>query len=494
MDRRIRIFAVVLVGLFALLFLQLNNLQVRQASALSKSPLTPSPDQGQSVWYQDRGAIVTSDGVELAYSTKTSNGYLRKYPEGPLFADITGYYDVTQYAAPLGLEASYNNYLLVHPASAKNLREILTERTGTDTIETTISSKLQHVAAAALGGLEGGVIAIDIKTGAVLAMYSNPTYDPNQLSSYDTSAVAKYFSQLQALGGQSPLVNGVTLQTYHPGSTFKIVTTSAMYDNNETQLLNKVWPPITGTQIQGTNDILHNDDSEVCGGNLAMILAKSCDTAYALIGQQLGPQKLAKEANAFGFNTPPPIDLPAGEVSPANFPAAATFTANDPFTAYSAIGQGNVTETVLQNALVAAAIGDGGTMMTPHLLANVIDEDGHVVDTYRPHVWRQATSATTAAEVRTLMLGVVTSGTAANVGFPASLHVAAKTGTAESGLANCSSTWMTAMAPAGSGDTPQVAVAAVVPVQGAIGCSETGAEVAGPIVAKVLEAAVGSAS
>jgi penicillin-binding protein A len=493
MDRRIRIFAVVLVGLFVLLFVQLNNLQVRQASALSNSPDTPSANPSGKVWEEDRGAIVTSDGVELAYSTNTKNGYLRHYPEGPLFAGITGYYDVTQYAAPLGLESSYNSYLLIHPPNAKNLRQILTERTGTDTIETTVSSKLQHVASAALGSLVGAVVAIDVHTGAVLAMYSNPTYNPNQLSSYNASAVAKYFAQLQSLGGASPLVNGATLQTYHPGSTFKIITTSAIYDNNDTSLEQKVWPYLSGTSLPGTNSILHNYDSEVCGGDLAEALATSCDTAFALIGEALGPDKLASEANAFGFNTPPPIDLPSSEVSPAVFPAAATFTANDPFTAYSAIGQGNVTETVLQNALVASAIGDGGKIMAPHLVENVIDDEGHIVESYKPHVWRQATSASTADQVRTLMLGVATTGTAAGV-FPASLHVAAKTGTAESGTANCSSTWMDAVAPAGPGDTPQVAVSVVVPVQGAIGCSETGAEVAGPIAAKVLEAAVGSAS
>jgi peptidoglycan glycosyltransferase len=202
----------------------------------------------------------------------------------------------------------------------------------------------------------------------------------------------------------------------------------------------------------------------------------------------LGAQNLANEASAFGFNKVPPIDLP-GAVA-AYFPPASTIADNKPATAYSAIGQENVQETPLEDALVAAAIADGGKIMAPHLLERVVSDIGQVVEQYQPHVWLNATSPSTANTVRSLMLGVATHGTAVGV-FPSYLDVAAKTGTAETGISGCSADWMIATGPAGTGQTPKIAVAAVLPAQAGISCSETGAEAAGPIVEKVLAAAGG---
>jgi peptidoglycan glycosyltransferase len=246
---------------------------------------------------------------------------------------------------------------------------------------------------------------------------------------------------------------------------------------------------LSSTELPETNSVLHNFDSERCGGPLATILAVSCDTAYALIGIQLGARNLSLEAAAFGFNKTPPLDLPSGEVDQATFPTYSELEGNSPFVAYSAIGQFDVTETALQDALVAAGIANNGVIMAPHLLSRVVDGDGTPVYTFRPHKWRTATSPTTASQVRTLMLGVVTNGTAATVGFPANLDVAAKTGTAETGATGCSATWLVATAPAGPYDVPTIAVSAVLP-QSAGGCSETGAEVAGPVVRQVLDAAL----
>jgi peptidoglycan glycosyltransferase len=152
-----------------------------------------------------------------------------------------------------------------------------------------------------------------------------------------------------------------------------------------------------------------------------------------------------------------------------------------------------VAETALQDALIAAAVADDGTIMTPHFLSRVVDAAGNVVETYTPHPWLQATSAVTADQVRSLMRGVVTDGTASHVGFPADLDVAAKTGTAQTALSSCSDDWLIATAPAGPGQIPKVAVAAVV-VQPAGYCDGTGAAVAGPIVRAVLLAALGLAS
>jgi peptidoglycan glycosyltransferase len=157
---------------------------------------------------------------------------------------------------------------------------------------------------------------------------------------------------------------------------------------------------------------------------------------------------------------------------------------------YSAIGQKDVKESALMDALIASAVADGGTMMTPHLMAKIVSSSGTVVQSYSPAPWRQATPQVTASSVLALMRGVVNAGTATPVQFPANDHVAAKTGTAETGLSGCSTNWLIATAPADPTDTPTVAVAAVIPYQPGTTCDGTGAEFAGPVVKSVLETAL----
>ena len=160
----------------------------------------------------------------------------------------------------------------------------------------------------------------------------------------------------------------------------------------------------------------------------------------------------------------------------------------------SAIGQENVTATTLQMALVAAGIADNGTIMTPHLLDRVIDDQGSLVKTYQPHPWRRATSPKTAMAVRQLMVGVTGPGGTAQGVFPSSSFppVAAKTGTAQINATGCGTyNWLIATAPAGVGETPSVAVAAIVPIPPGGSCVDTtGAQAAGPVVAAVMAKAL----
>lgn len=493
MDRRIRVLALVLVGCFGLLFLQLNNLQVRQASQLQHSIFQPGKT---TTWYDTpRGEIVSADGAVLAYSTKTPAGYVRHYPYGSLFANVTGYFDAIQESNQYGMEAEYNNFLVEHQSSPGGLGGVLAQHNGTDSVVVTVSLKLQQVAERALGGFVGAIVAIDPRNGNILAMYSNPTYDPNQLATLNAAAVQRYYNSVandrpnSSWGGA--LLNSATAYPIAPGSTFKVITTSAMYDHDPSLLSINV-PYASGISIPGTNLIFHNYAGESCGGVLAVILAVSCDTAYAEIGLRLGAQRLYDEATAFGFNTVPPIDLPSGEVAAATFPSPASFLGNDPAVAYSAIGQENVAETALQNALVASAIGDNGTIMKPHLMASIVSQVGQIVKKYSPATWRRATPTATALSVRSLMVGVTKFGTAAGV-FSPSITVAAKTGTSETGSGNCSADWLIATAPAGPQQVPTVAVAAVLPFQPGLTCSDTGAAAAGPRVAAVVDAALAQA-
>ncbi len=489
MDRRISVLAVLIIACFALIFVQLNNFQVRQATALSNNPLNPSTAPPNELTLP-RGDIISADGVVLAKSVATDDEYgeLRVYPDGSLFAGITGYVDSTAFNVADGLESEYDGYLREHTTPATTLRQILDEQSGTDSITTTVSAKLQAQAAAALGGKLGAVVAIDPTTGAILAMYANPTYDPNKLAVHNYQASEKYYESLDPSSSSSPLVNGADAQIYPPGSTFKVITTSAMFDHDPT-LVTKYVPDASFIPLPDSNQLLHNFADEYCGGNLATILAVSCDTAYGEIGMQLGAANLAAEAKAFGVGSVAPIDLP--NVAKTSFPSAAQLAA-PPYQAYSAIGQFDVAESALQDALVAAAIADGGTIMAPHLLNKVIGPQGQVIKTYQPTIWRHATSETTAAEVRNLMLGVTadSDGTARGV-FPAGIAVAAKTGTAETTTGGCTDDWLIATAPAASGQVPKVAVAAVVlGDQPSLVCEGTGAGQAGPVVSSVLSSAL----
>lgn len=503
MDKRIRVMLMVLVACFGLLFLQLNNIQIRQAPALDVSQYQP----GQTGTNVARGDIVTSDGKIMAESgpsdPNSSLGANRIYPYNDLYADVTGYYDVVDQNST-GLENEYDLYLIRHQPTANSLNGLLTESAGTDTVQTTISSKLQKVAAAAFAPYtEGAVVALDPQTGAILAMYGKPSFNPNKLASHNAAEVASYYNSLNPNSGASPLINLAVGFRIQPGSTFKVITTAAIFDHDQ-KIASQVFPYLSQLTIPESQGPLHNYGGETCGGNLALILAASCDTAYAKVGLELGASNLAQEAKSFGFNQTPPLDIPSNEIATSCFPpvegapynvpscpSAPIGTNNIPGIAYSAIGQENVSESALQDALIAGAIGANGNMMTPHLMHAIVNNEGQVVTTYTPHRWLASTSASTANQVRTLMLGVAAHGTAAGL-FPANLHVAAKTGTAETGSGNCSSTWLMATAPSGPGETPSIAVAAVVPAQAAITCSETGAEVAGPIVAKVIDAYLGT--
>jgi peptidoglycan glycosyltransferase len=215
------------------------------------------------------------------------------------------------------------------------------------------------------------------------------------------------------------------------------------------------------------------------------MLPPSCDTGFALVGLDVGGIALTKAADSYGYNEIPPIDLPGTVAS--NFPAASYFTNHQPELAYSAIGQENVQISVLQNALIAGAIGNGGVEMTPHLLNYVTGPDGSIIKRYKPTVWKTPLTPAEASLINGLMVQVVRSpvGTAEGVGFPADLDVAAKTGTAEVGTGvSDTDDWMIAFAPA---NDPTIAVAAVLPFQAP---SATGALVVGPMMKCLVEGAL----
>jgi len=482
MNKSIRAFGVVVMALFVAMAAQLTNLQVVQAHKLGHDPRNTR--QAIADISRPRGAIQTADGVVLAQSLPSGDPYKfqRVYPQKSLFSFVTGYLSI-RYGAE-GAERTYGDDLSGRklPVRVSDLQHLLDPSQRTANVTLTMSSALQKAAIAALGRRVGAVVALDPRDGSILALTSQPDYDPNELASHSPSLEQAAFKTLTA-DPLHPMQPRVYRESYAPGSTFKVVTASAVYDHKP-DLASKTYPVLNALSLPLTTNQLHNFGGESCGGQLPDLLRLSCDTGFAAVGLDLGPDVLSGEAAQFGFNQAPPLDLPG--VFPARFPPAASFNRALPLLAFSAIGQSNVSATPLQMALVASGIANHGVIMTPHVMKEVRDSEGNVVSSYAPRPWLTATSAPTADQVRTLMVSVVTGGTGTAVAIPG-VTVAAKTGTAEVDAAHTNA-WMIAFAPA---ENPTVAVAAVLPGLTGVGNEVTGGVQAAPIVRAVLVAALG---
>ena len=505
MGKRIRWLGVVMLLCFAVVLVQLTHIQFGEAKRLADS--SNNPKNTTLKYDNERGLILAADGTVLARSVRTPAGssfkFMRQYPGGALFSGVVGYDSL--YYGTAGVEDYYNENLVPHAQPVQSLSQLLNPPPKTtDTVSLTIQPYLQQVAAQSLQNFsgqykDGAVVALDPRTGAVEAMYSSPSFDPNALAdpnvNNETKAGMTDFHSKDTEGFNP----GYPLATFHPfapGSTFKVVTTASVY-NLDPSLSNFTFETAGCTkpnEIPNTNQVVCNDSNtpqtaSACGGTIAEMLPESCDPGYAMLGISLGATNLAEQATLFGWNKRPPIDLGSREVLPSNFPPASSLEPpNQAFLAYSAFGQEDVTATALQNAMVAEGIADNGVVMTPHVMAEIHDSQGRLIRTYQPTRYLQATSAVAAEQVNTLMQSVITSplGTANGV-IDSSLDAAVKTGTAQTTAPDGSSAtndWMIGFAPA---NDPKIAVAVVVPYQEV---SYTGAQVAGPIVNAVMHAAL----
>jgi peptidoglycan glycosyltransferase len=500
MGRRIRWLGVIMVVCLGLVVAQLVNIQLVKAKQLQSSPNNPRIDSQKYV--NPRGTIYAADGTVLADSVKTPPGtntadyhyqYVRQYPQGPLYAGITGY-DSALYYGTAGIEEQYDTYLSPHQQPPQTLSQLLfreQQPLTTDSVTLTVEPSLQNAAEQALTTLppgvnkDGAVVVIQPSTGNVLAMVSNPTFDPNTLVSSSLQAEQlAYFSYTQKdHEGFFPLRPIANRETFPPGSTMKVVTSTAAY-NLKPSLAGFNYP-VQQCQKFSDSNVPLCDQSGPCGGMMTQMLPGSCDPGYAELGVQLGVPIMTKQSELFGYNSVPGIDLPG--TSESVFPTLAPNS--QAFLGQSSIGQYDVQTTALQNAMVAAGIANKGVLMTPHLMSSIHDSQGALVQTYSPKAESTVATAQTAQQVTSLMEGVVASGTASGVGFPSYLCAAVKTGTAQTDpTTGLTDTWMIGFAPA---NNPQVAVAVVVPQQAN---SSDGASVAGPIMKQVLTAAVPQSS
>ena len=484
MNRQVKRLGAALLVLYAALFVQLNVVQVLRADELSEHPANRRRILHD--FSLPRGVIQTADGVVLARSVPSDSVYgrLRQYPEGAAYAHVTGYFSFAFGAD--GAERSYNDALVGRdlPTRVRGLTDLLTDTERTGDLTLTLPDSVQRAAIDALGDRAGAVVALDPRTGAVLALHSFPSFDPNLLVVEDQAAAAEARAALEPDSPTSPLVARSYEQRYFPGSTFKVVTAAAGLVTGEVTATSPSYP-VTGAYVPPlTNRPIRNFGGSTCGGTLPSILQVSCNTAFAQMGVDLGAEAMSEVAHAFGFDTDPPFDLPDPVAS--RFPEPDFFEGNIPLLAQSAIGQNEVQATPLEMALVAAGVANDGVIMEPHVMAEIRDDEGEVVDRYEPTVWRQPIPEGVSDTLTDAMVAVVERGTARNLAIPG-VRVAGKTGTAQLGTdPPRSHAWIIGFAPA---DAPRVAVAVI--VEGQEGSSEqTGGRVAAPIARTVMEAAL----
>jgi penicillin-binding protein A len=486
-DRQIRHLAIAFLALFVVLFAQVNYLQVFAASRLANNPANQRLLLEE--YKVNRGEILARDGRTVLARSRVTEGdlkYLRVYPNGPLYAGVTGYYSVV--FGRYGLEQTENDYLAGRSSDllAQNLvDEILGRDKRGATVVTTIDPKLQRVAKQALGSFPGAVVALAPKTGEVLAMVANPAYDPNALASHDPKAVRAAQKQL-VRDPDKPLLSRATQELFPPGSTFKLVTAAAALQNGMTPETTFDNPPFL--QLPNSTAQLHNFGGEHCFGGvpkltIAQAFQVSCNVVFGEIGLRLGAENLVAQAQAFGFDQQIALETPftSGSIPPATeFANAASFVAT------SAIGQQDVRANPMQMALVAAAIANGGVEMVPHLVKEIRDADGRVVKTIEPTEFGRPISGQTATQLRDMMVSVVEAGTGTAAQIPG-IQVAGKTGTAET-PGGKPHAWFVSFAPA---QNPRIVVAVVVLGGGSLGSEATGGQVAAPIARAVIEAALG---
>jgi peptidoglycan glycosyltransferase len=423
--------------MFVLLLANVNYLQAFEANSLTDKKGNSRAFTAQ--FQNKRGEITTADGTVLAES-KAIGGiykYQRSYPKGEEYAPVTGY--DTLYTST-GVEQA-ENALLNGTSSKLAVRNVIDTITNKPrkgaTVQTTINSKAQNAAWSSLqsSGKSGAVVALNPQTGAILAMASYPSFDPNKLAVLDGTQLNANDAALQKDSNQ-PLLNRAINATYPPGSTFKIITSSTFFNQGKGNPNTEVPAPTSLTLPQSSTKLI-NDNGEVCGnGNTATVdlaFTKSCNTAFANIGIQLGSQNLKTEAEKYGFNNPN-LTVPA-PVSPSNFPLEPASS----FAAMSAIGQKDDTVTPLQEAMISAAIANNGTLMRPYLVQQVQAADLSVVDQATPQPLSQPVSSQVAGEIKGMMLHVVDQpdGTAFafNNAIPG-VQIAGKTGTAQNGVNN----------------------------------------------------------
>ncbi len=491
MNKPIRTIAAFCLVLFLALMVNATYLQYVRADELNER--AGNTRVFNEAYSRERGSIFVGRDTAVSASEPVDDQYeyLRTYPQPFRYAPVTGYFAYAYGASQV--ERSQNAVL-----SGDDDRLFVTrlvdllgnEATRGGNVRLTLDPAAQDAAYAGLdavaGDVEGAVVALDPRTGKVLAMVSSPTYDPNTLSSHDFGAVRKAYDQLNA-DESEPLVNRAVQKTLAPGSTFKLVTAAAALESGRYTSADDLvpgGPTYQLPQTTGESGLIDNE-GRACGSGripFTQAMEQSCNTTFARLAIEVGPEEMLERAEAFGFND----DSYLEDLRPQ---AASVFPeeANAPQAGQTGIGQFEVRATPLQMAMVAAGIANNGVVMRPYVVDEVQSADVEVVETTEPEEYSEAVSAGTAGELTELMVSTVEDGTAAPAAIPG-IQVAGKTGTAQSGVDEVAPyAWFVSFAPA---DDPQVAVAVMIEEADIPRGEIAGGAIGGPIAKAVMEAVI----
>lgn len=494
MNQRIRHLTVALMVLFAVLFVQLSNWQVVQRGSLADDPRNNRVSIRE--FDSRRGPIITADGTTIARTVPVDRAaspgsrfrYQRDYPEGDLFAHLTGYY--TLGFGSTQIERTQNDVLAgaTPQQQLEGVGGLLSDEDRTGSVHLTVRADLQRVARRALGEREGSVIAVDPRSGAVLAMYSYPSFDPNLVATHDGDAASSTLESLLT-DDRKPLLANAYQERYMPGSTFKVVTTAVGLEAGVLSLSTRFkaersWTP------PDTKKPIRNYEGSTCGGDLTEVFRRSCNIAFARSAVRIGPSDMVNGANRFGFDERVPFDLPSPAASTFGG-RAADFADSLALLAIHGFGQGGVQVVPLHMAMIAASVANGGQMMRPFVIADTRTHDGTIISRTKPEAWKTPMSPATALTMTQLMIEVVRRGTASCcLRLEGGIQAAAKTGTAQLnpvGQRQRSHAWIMAFAPA---EAPRVAVAVMLKGVNDTISAGTGGRLAGPVAKNVLDAAL----
>ena len=483
MNRPIRTLAIGCLVLFAMLLINVNYVQVIKANDLNDDSANKRARDAECS--RERGPIlVGGDTVAESVPSEDSLKFLRRYRDTELYAPVTGFFSCVYGTS--GVENSENSIL--SGSDGRLFVNRMIDLVGNDqpkggSVLLTINAKAQQAALDGLkalpGDTKGAVVALDPETGGILAMVTQPTYNPNRIATHDVDAAKRAYDRFNS-DPNKPMLNRAAQEIYPPGSTFKLITAATALSNGYT-------PETTvkgGTQLDlpQSSDTIQNENGSDCGGTqitLTQALQVSCNVSFADLGLKLGADKLRDQAEKFGFNEDVLDELPSAS---SDFPT----NIDEPQTALSAIGQYNVAASPLQMAMVAAGIANGGAVMRPYVVQQVRSPDLEVLDEADPQVLHQAILSSVAGDLTQMMVDVVESGTGINAQIPG-ISVAGKTGTANSSTDRAPYAWMVTFAPA---DSPQVAVAVIVEQTGVDRGEISGNGLAGPIARSVMEAVI----
>ena len=484
MNRPVRRVAMATLVLFALLIANANYVQVFQGDSLRADPGNTRVLLDE--YERQRGTLIV-DGRAIADSVPTEDSlkYLRRYPDRAKYAHVTGFYSLIYGAT--GMEQADNGFLTGSDGRlfTRRLSALLTGRDprGGDVV-LTLNRRAQDAAVKGLANQRGAVVALDPTTGAVLAMASSPSYDPNPLSSHDPSTIRARYNELTG-ADDDPLLNRAINQRYPPGSTFKVVVAAAALANGRTpdtviDCPHRYTLPATRTQLRNFGD-------ETCGNRtqvtLEDALTNSYNTGFAKLGVDLGESEVRRAAAGFGIGTGEPLETPL-RVSPSSLGEIP----DDASLAQSSIGQRDVSLTPLQGAMIAAGVANRGVVMKPYLVSQLQAPDLTVLDRAEPEELSTAVTPEIADQLTRMMRSVVANGTG-KLAQINGVQVAGKTGTAEDGTDRDPHAWFIGSA---ERDGKQVAVAVIIENGGDSGSEVTGGRAAAPIAQDVMEAVIGA--